>query len=127
MDLVDVSDVAESLGRFGDGYLHRVFTEREVAACADGTDVARLAACFAAKEATLKTLRADDEPIDWRTIEVLVPVRGEPTATLHGRSAELADREGLVAFEVSVTGGDTYAAAVVLAERVDTCQTSLEA
>ncbi len=116
MDLVDVDDVADSLARFGESYLTRVFTEREVAACAGGTDIRRLAACFAAKEATLKTLGARDEPVDWRSIEVVVPREGDATAVLSGRSAELAARERIVRFEVSVTTARAYAAAVVLAE-----------
>ena len=95
MDLVDVADVEESLGRFGDSYLRRVYTPREVAACGDGKDARRLAACFAAKEAMLKTLDAGDEPIDWRSIEVLVAPDGTATAELAGRSAELAVRDGI--------------------------------
>ena len=69
MDLVDVAEVEESLARFGDPYLQRVFTPREVAAC--GGDARRLAACFAAKEAVAKTFDAGDEALDWRSIEVL--------------------------------------------------------
>ena len=115
MDLVDVVEVEESLARFGDTYLRRVFTPREVAAC--GGDVRRLAACFAVKEAMAKTLDAGDEPLDWRSIEVLVAPDGSATAELGGHSAEMADRAGIDRFEVSVTAAHKYAVAVVLAER----------
>src|SRR5262249_56970269 len=70
MDIVDVSDVESSVARFGDRYLERVYTARELAACADGADTRRLAAHFAAKEATLKTLLATDRGVDWRSIEL---------------------------------------------------------
>jgi holo-[acyl-carrier protein] synthase len=112
MDLVDVSDVTDSLARHGDRWLERVFTEREVAAY--GGDARLLAGCFAAKEATLKALGAEDEPVDWRAVEVVVEA-GAGAATLHGAAAELAAGGGLEQFHVSVTGGHTYAAAVVLA------------
>ena len=92
-----------------------MFTPREVAAC--GRDVRRLAACFAAKEATAKTLDAGDEPLDWRSIEVLVAPDGTATADLAGHSAEIAARAGIARFGVSVSAAREYAVAVVLAER----------
>ena len=60
IDLVDVAAVADSLrGAHRDHYLHRVYTEREVATAAGPSRVEpeRLAARFAAKEATMKALR----------------------------------------------------------------------
>ena len=122
MDLVDVAEVQESLARFGDAYLCRVFTPLEVAAY--GTNARRLAACYAAKEATAKTLDTGDEPLDWRSIEVLVTRDGTASAELAGHSSEIAARAGIVRFGVSVTVTHEYAAAVVLAERdADTHQT----
>lgn len=124
MDLVDVAETEESLSRFGDAYLRRVFTPREVAACAG--DVRRLAACFAAKEAMAKTLDAGDEPLDWRSIEVLVARDGSVAVELAGHGAELADRAGIGRFDVSVTAAHEYAVAVVLAEREVTRPTTGE-
>ncbi len=116
IDLVDIAEVEESLARFGDAYLHRVFTPREVAAC--GTDARRLAACFAAKEAMAKTLDIGDERFDWRSIEVMVARDGTATAELAGTSAEIAARARIARFGVSVSAAREYAAAVVLAEPV---------
>ena len=116
MDLVDVAEVEESLAQFGDTYLQRVFTPREVTAC--GGDARRLAACFAAKEAVAKTFDAGDEALDWRSIEVLAARDGTVTAELAGHSSEIAARAGIGRFEVSVSAADEYAVAVVLAERV---------
>jgi holo-[acyl-carrier protein] synthase len=113
MDLVDVIDIEESLARFGDAYLRRVFTPREQDACR--ADAHRLAACYAAKEATAKVLGAGDEPLDWRWIEVVPDSSGEATAELAGEAAALAERSGLDTFDVSMTVTGEYAAAVVLA------------
>jgi holo-[acyl-carrier protein] synthase len=114
MDLVDVSDVTDSLALHGDRWLARVFTDREVSAY-DG-DAWRLAGCFAAKEATMKALLLDDDAVDWRDVEVLPHPAGGATARLHGAAAGLATRAGLERFHVSVGAGRTYAAAVVVAE-----------
>jgi holo-[acyl-carrier protein] synthase len=116
MDVVDVRDVEESVAQFGDRYLRRVFTTQELAACADGVDVRRLAACFAAKEATLKAIATGDEALDWRSIEVSVTPSGEARVALRGGCAESAARTGIVRLSVSVGTTRAHAAAVVLAE-----------
>ena len=68
IDLVMVSRISESLERFGDRFLRRVFTDCEIAyaAAAPAHTAQRLAARFAAKEATIKALRVRDHGINWR-------------------------------------------------------------
>jgi holo-[acyl-carrier protein] synthase len=117
IDLVDVADTREALTRFGDRYLNRIFTPAEIESCANGTDVRRLSACFAAKEAALKALVAPDEPIGWRSIEVQLPLRGRKTRlTLTGASADLATRKGLTHVSAEVASTKQHALAVVLME-----------
>ena len=60
IDLTSSDAVAESLHAHGTRYLERVYTDRERRDCvrqAGHPDADRLAARFAAKEATLKALR----------------------------------------------------------------------
>jgi holo-[acyl-carrier protein] synthase len=116
MDIVDVADVESSVARYGDRYLRRVYTARELDACSNGADARRLAAHFAAKEAALKTLLAADRGVDWRSIELRLPSVGEPTLQLSGAAAEIAVDEGIVGFAVSVGATRRHAAAVVVAE-----------
>jgi len=73
IDLVSVDTVRESIREHGDRYLERIYTEAELRDClgAEGTVPERLAARFAAKEATIKVLRPTDEPIPWHDIEVI--------------------------------------------------------
>jgi holo-[acyl-carrier protein] synthase len=113
MDLVDVVDVEESLARFGDDYARRLYTDRELGACR--ADARRLAACFAAKEATLKALDAGDAAIDWRSVEILTD-GGDTTARLHGPSADLAAAHGVARLTISTSIARTYASAVAIAE-----------
>jgi len=116
MDVVDVSDVELSLARFGDRYLRRVYTARELEACRNGSDARRLAAHFAAKEAVLKTLGGAERGIDWRSVELRLPEAGNASVELSGAAAEIARAEGIVGFAVSVGATRQHAAAVVLAE-----------
>ncbi len=117
MDIVDVADVADSVARFGARYLERVYTTRELATCDGGADHRRLAAHFAVKEATLKTLGADDPGVDWRSVEADAPTSGHVSVRLSGAVAELARSAGIVTFAVSVGATRRHATAVVVAER----------
>jgi holo-[acyl-carrier protein] synthase len=117
VDVARASDVHASLEAFGPRYLHRVFTDHEIAACA-GSDVVRdrgLAARFAAKEALLKVLRVGDVPVDWREVEVRRTLGGWPELVLHGELARLADAAGLHDSSVSMTHDDDLSMAVVVA------------
>jgi len=67
IDLVSVDAVRQSLSEHGEHYLSRVYSEREVRDCTtpSGPDPERLAARFAAKEATLKVLRPGVEQLSY--------------------------------------------------------------
>ncbi|MBU8895174.1 holo-ACP synthase [Corallococcus sp. M34] len=118
-DLVQVSAVAASMERFGMRYLERLFTPDELAYCLREPRAApeRLAARFAAKEATFKVLRVHEEPVPWRTIEVVRSPEGYCDLALHAEALALARARGLTGFCVSLTHEADYASAVVIAER----------
>lgn len=116
VDIVDVGDVEDSVARFGERYLRRVYSRRELDACRNGADVRRLAACFAAKEATFKAISADDAAIDWRSVEVELGTGGDTTVELSGPAQRLAHEAGIVTLAASVGSTRRHAAAVVVAE-----------
>jgi holo-[acyl-carrier protein] synthase len=113
IDLVQVSRIEESLARFGDRFLRRVFTEDEVASATPHT-AARLAARFAAKEATIKALGLVEEASPWREIEVRRAASGACAIALHGSIRDAAHRLGAGAFSLSVSHEGDYATAVVI-------------
>src|SRR5947208_3283274 len=113
MDLIDTDEVRESLRLHGDRYLARVYTQREGEECE--RNPRRLAGRFAAKEATMKLLRAGDEPLPWRSIDVHSMPGGGLAIELSGAAATLAERRGLGELSVSVTHRRSLAAALVLA------------
>lgn len=114
VDLVQVSRVRESIATFGDKYLRRVFTEGEIAyAHAGDPELApsRLAARFAAKEATIKALDLAEAGVGWRDIEVVRSSSGAPQLVLHGAARAAASDRSL---SVSLSHEGDYATAVVL-------------
>jgi holo-[acyl-carrier protein] synthase len=121
IDLVAANAVEQSLrAAHGERYLQRVYTEREVEDCRTGAgagvDPERLAARFAAKEATLKVLPVGDEGLALTTIEVCREPSGRVHIELSGRAAELAAGAGIAELSVSLTHEAGFAAAVVVAE-----------
>lgn len=91
-DVVDVARLSARLDRRA-GLLARVFTEHEIADARRGgvapgspTERARLAARFAAKEATRKAL--GDLRLPFHATEVRTAPSGAPVLHLHGEPAE---------------------------------------
>jgi holo-[acyl-carrier protein] synthase len=118
-DLIEVGRVSESIARFGERYISKIYTEDEATYCASNGpgSAPHFAARFAAKEATMKVLRpAPSEALGWRSIEVVRSEQGWCELRLHGAARTLARRAGLRAFAVSLSHEDRYATAVVIAE-----------
>jgi holo-[acyl-carrier protein] synthase len=116
-DLVFIDTVRDSLDAHAEHYLDRVYTRREVEDCrgARGVDAERLAARFAAKEATLKVLRPREDGIPWNTIEVRRDPSGWVGLELSGPAAALAAHEGVTDLSLSIAHEGDFATAVVIA------------
>lgn len=119
-DLVDIARFAESLAR-RPGFLDRVFTEHERAdATRDDAPMevvhARLAARFAAKEATRKAL--GDLRLPFHAAEVRTAPDGAPHLYLDGQPAEASlslSHDGGVAMAIVAIAVPVIAAAPVIA------------
>lgn len=118
IDLLEVSEVEDSVRVHADRYLSRVFTRREVAECSTnaGVDPQRLAARFAAKEAVMKVLRPGDVSLPWTSIEVQRDPGGSVALHLDGAAADLANAAGVEDLSLSLSHERGLAAAVVVAE-----------
>ncbi len=118
VDMVSVLQVAESMTRFGQTYLDRLFTAGEIAYCATSSHEApaRFAARFAAKEAAVKALRLGDVGINLRDIEVTRTPTGACELALHGATGERARTSGVFDLAVSMSHEGDYAVAVVVAQ-----------
>jgi holo-[acyl-carrier protein] synthase len=120
VDLVKVARIERVVDRYGDRFLGRVFTEREVAYCRGKAWAASaLAMRFAAKEAFSKALGVGLRKggIRWREVEVIPDPMGKPELYVNGRAAHLCEAAGIANMHLSLTDEDHQALAVVILER----------
>jgi holo-[acyl-carrier protein] synthase len=116
MDIVEMKRIADSLERFGDRFLHRVFLEGEVAYSRSMKHPhLHLAARFAAKEAISKAFGTGiGRELGWRDLEVVREPSGQPRVELHGCAVEYAKTRGVQAIHVSLSHTADYGAASVV-------------
>jgi holo-[acyl-carrier protein] synthase len=117
IDLVKVSRIAESLERFGDRFLKRVFTpdESAYAVSAPALTAQRLAARFAAKESAFKALRLTHVGVRWTDLEVRRSELGDCSLVLHGAAKIHAEANGIAETALSMSHEDDCAIAIVIA------------
>ena len=117
-DATDIPRVRDVFERYGDRFLHRVFTAGEIAYCTRHRDpVPSLAARFAAKEATMKALGVGwGSRAGWLDIEVSRAPGERPVLALTGSAAATAAAIGIVRFHLALTHTADVALAQVIAE-----------
>jgi holo-[acyl-carrier protein] synthase len=115
LDATDISRIADTIGRYGERFLSRIFTEGEIAYCTQRRIPSiHFAGRFASKEAAMKALgTGHSQGVLWRDVEV-VRRGGPPQLQLHGgalrRLAAIGGRKSLL----TITHSDTLALAQVL-------------
>jgi holo-[acyl-carrier protein] synthase len=118
VDLVECARIQRSLERFGEKFLHRVFTDGEIAYSMSMKFPARhLAARFAAKEAVSKAFGTGiGKAMGWRNIDIQKKPSGEPFLVLSGPAKELATQRGITAALVTLSHTEHHAVACVVLE-----------
>ena len=118
IDIAEVPRIAQSIERFGERFLGRVFTEGEIGYCNRKANRAQhFAARFAAKEAGMKAIGTGwSRGVRWRDIEVCRMPGGRPTLAFHNKAAEFAARLGTKQVALSLTHTEQYAIAQVILE-----------
>ena len=115
VDILEIERIRLSLERYGDRFLTRVFTAREIAYCKDKINIYQhLAARFASKEALSKALAIGWKgEFRWKDIEVVNDTSGQPRIALHGN---LGKRLSASSIFVTLSHSDSHVVAVVLIE-----------
>src|SRR5919205_460304 len=92
VDLVECARIEHSLERFGERFLHRVFTAGEIEYSQSMKYPARhLAARFAAKEAVSKAFGTGiGKAMGWRNIDIRKKESGEPYLVFEGGAKEMS-------------------------------------
>jgi holo-[acyl-carrier protein] synthase len=119
-DLVDIRRIEQTIERFGDRFLDRIFTDTERRKCERRADrAASYARRFAAKEACSKALGTGfREGVFWRDLGVVNLPSGQPAMRLTGgallRLAQITPPGMASRLDVSLTDEPPMAQAVVI-------------
>jgi holo-[acyl-carrier protein] synthase len=118
IDIAEVPRIRQSVERFGDRFLRRIFTEGEIRYCdSKANRFERYAARFAAKEAAMKALGTGwSHGVRWRDCEVTRLPGGRPTMKFHGRAGEVAAKLGARNAALSLSHTAEQAIAQVILE-----------
>lgn len=114
IDIIEISRIRQSIENFGDRFLNKVFTEKEIEYCNSkgNSRYQHYAGRFAVKEAVFKAVsrQLDDKyQIDWKDIECLNDANGRPFVSVLG-----ANCVHFVNMDVSISHCKEYAVASVV-------------
>ena len=115
LDATDIPRVERAIARYGDRFIHRIFTDTEITYCSSKYRPApHYAGRFAAKEAAMKALgTGHSRGVLWRDVEV-VRHGGPPQLRFHGGAARRFEALGGRSSVVTITHTDTLALAQVI-------------
>lgn len=115
LDATEIPRVEQTIERFGDRFLQRVFTDREIAYCRHRRRPGpHFAARFAAKEAAMKALgTGHSQGVLWRDVEV-VRRGGPPQLEFHDGAARRLRAMGGTSALLTLTHSQDLALAHVL-------------
>jgi holo-[acyl-carrier protein] synthase len=115
LDATEIPRIADTMARYGDRFLRRIFTEGEVTYCQAHRRAAQhFAARFAVKEAAMKALgTGHSHGVLWRDVEV-VRRGGPPQLQLHGAARLRFEQMGGRSSLVTITHTDVLAIAQVI-------------
>ena len=118
VDVVECARIQNSLERFGERFLKRVFTDGEINYSMSMKFPARhLAARFAAKEAVSKAFGTGiGKSMGWRDIDVQKKPSGEPFLILTGGAEQLAQERGVRNSLITLSHTDQTGMAMVVLE-----------
>ena len=118
IDIVNIERIENLMARWGDLFLGRVFTKREIVWCQQRTRPPECFAIrFAAKEAFLKAIGWGlRNGIHWTDIEVENDPMGKPLLSLHRKAKEILETHRIYKALLTLSHDRPYAVAHVILE-----------
>ena len=111
-DIVEIDRIKQAIDRWGERFLHRVYTEPELNLYGQRSQA--LAASFASKEAVMKLLGTGVKGVGWQDIETLNNPSGKPLIKLYGRAQNEANELGIKEIDVSLAHSREHAIAAAI-------------
>jgi len=117
-DLAEIARIEQSIARYGQRFLERIYTPAEIAYCQRKKSSGEsFAARFAAKEAGAKALGTGiSRGVSWREFEVRRLPGQRPELHLSGRAQQIAAHLGVRRLSLSISHSRELSIAVVVAE-----------
>ena len=118
VDVIECSRIQHSIERFGDRFLHRVFTDGEIEYSMSMKFPERhLAARFAGKEAVSKAFGTGiGKAMGWRNIDIQKKKSGEPFLVFSGPAEAFAAERGVTSALITLSHTEHQAIACVVLE-----------
>ena len=116
-DIIEISRIKESIEKYGNTFLDKVFTEKEIEYCESHKKMKyqHYAARFAAKEAVSKMFGTGfNGSYNFKDIEVLNSPSGKPEVKLHDKALALYESEGYSDITISISHCTEYAVCFVI-------------
>ncbi len=116
-DIVECPRIGKMIEQYGELFLRRVYTAREVRYCqARKHAIEHFAGRWAAKEAILKAMGAvGSQGISWTDLEVRMDESGQSQVLVGGAAKEVARTRGIADILISIAHCRTYATAYAIA------------
>ena len=109
IDLIEVSRIVENINKFGEAFLNRIYTKKEIEYC-ESKKVQKYqsyAGRFAAKEAIFKAVSEclnSKFDIEWKDIEILNDENGRPSVYFYGSIAKKLNQNYTIDVSISHIG-----------------------
>ncbi len=119
IDLVENDRIEKIIQKWGEKFLSRVFSDREIAYCGRHAQASiHYGARFAVKESFLKAIGMGlGRGVKLLEIEVVNEESGKPKLMLSGGAQEFFVKAGIEKIHLSITHTKNYASAMVLLEK----------
>lgn len=116
IDIVEVYRMRDAIKKWGDGFLSKIFTAREIQySNSRRFSPQHFAARFAAKEAVVKAFGEPTRfPIRWTDIEVLNDEEGKPVLEFHDTALKAKRKKRVGSVVLSLSHSKNYAVANVI-------------
>jgi holo-[acyl-carrier protein] synthase len=114
IDIIEIDRIKESVDKFGDHFLNKIYTKSELRYCLKKqSKYQHLAARFAAKEAVYKALTTGwHEVATWQDIEIFNEPNGMPKVKLKGKlETFLSDDKSL---KISISHSRDYVTCIAI-------------
>jgi holo-[acyl-carrier protein] synthase len=114
VDIIEIDRIRQVIARWGERFLHRVYTDAELGLY---RKTESLAVRFAGKEAVVKVLGTGMRGIGWKDVEILHEPSGKPLVNLYRQAKEKSSDLGLKGLAISLSHSREYAIAFVVGEK----------